>query len=268
MTQEKLGKILSSVAKKMHADFEQSKAFKHHGGAGTSREALTHSFLAGYLPSHVEAIHDAEILAVTGDVSPQCDIVLIDRDTPPLTTLNGYRMIPNECVYGVVEVKTKLDGDQLRDSCEKISKARRLQKSAYRPIRGLIPRTTTAHGRTYEYFPTSGFVVAFDSIKLETLAGHLMDWCHGRDPIEWPDSVWVLGKGYLQWADPKSGALYRSPVPGASLMQIDAIPDQDILLPLALHLNIHFSDAWMHPLDLVPYAAATPLGRPSKQWRF
>ncbi|MGW2375609.1 DUF6602 domain-containing protein [Kitasatospora sp. NPDC001683] len=268
MTQEKLGMILGSVAKKMHADFEQSRNFNHNGEAGASREALVREFFSGYLPSHVEAVHSAEIVASAGQVSPQCDIVLIDRGTPPFTTLNGYRIIPNECVYGVVEVKTKLDKAQLVDACEKIAKVRRLGKVAYRPVPGLIPRSTSAYGRKFSFFPTSGMIVAFGSLKLGTIGDHLMDWCAGRDPIEWPDSVWVLGEGHLQWTDPKNGNLDRSPSPGSSLMQVDAVPDQDILLPMALHLNIHFSDAWMHPLDLVPYSGVTPLGFAAKKWSF
>ncbi|MFI2077664.1 DUF6602 domain-containing protein [Streptomyces triculaminicus] len=266
MTQDKLGKILGSVAKRMRADFEQSQAFNHNGEAGTSREILIQEFLSGYLPSHVEAVHNAEVIAANGDVSPQTDIVLIDRGTPPFTSLNGFRIIPNECVYGMVEVKTRLDGRELSDACNKISKMRRMPKTSYRPIAGVIPRTTNAYGKVHDFFPTSGMIIAFDSVNLETLGNHLVDWCRTRNPIEWPDSVWVAGKGHLQWGDPRSGALFRSPVAGASLFQIDAVPEQDILLPLALHLNIHFSDAWMNPLDLVPYSGATPLGQLTKRW--
>ncbi|WP_329526493.1 DUF6602 domain-containing protein [Streptomyces sp. NBC_01462] len=267
MSQAKLGNILRSVAMRMRADFEQSRNFSHNGEAGTSREALVRDFLASYLPSHVETVHNAEIVTASGETSPQCDIVLADRGTPPFTTLSGYRILPNECVYGVVEVKTKLDKDQLLDACNKISKLRRLSKNSYRPTPVLIPRKTVAHGKVYDFFPTSGIIVAFDSLKLETIGGHLMDWCQARPPAEWPDSVWVLGRGQLQWQNPENQLLERSPQPGSLLAQIDADPDQDILLALALHLNIHFSDAWMHPLDLIPYAGATRLGSISRRWR-
>ncbi|MFF9767455.1 DUF6602 domain-containing protein [Streptomyces sp. NPDC014636] len=266
MPSEKLGKILSSVAKRMHADFEQSQNFNHNGEAGTSRELLIQQFLSGYLPAHVEAVHNAEVIAANGDVSPQSDIILIDRGTPPFTSLQGFRIIPNECVYGMIEVKTKLDASQLADACIKISRLRRMPKTAYRPISGVIPRTTKAYGTTHNYFPTSGMIVAFNSLSLETIGNHLVNWCQSRNPSEWPDSVWVTGKGYLQWGDPRTGALFRSPTAGASLFQIDADPHQDILLPLAIHLNIHFSDAWMNPLDLLPYSGAAPLGNHSRTW--
>ncbi|MCX5090512.1 hypothetical protein OOK36_16720 [Streptomyces sp. NBC_00365] len=267
MPQEKLGRILGSVAMRMRADFEQSRNFSHNGEAGTSREALVREFLASYLPSHVETVHNAEIITASGETSPQCDIVLADRGTPPFTTLNGYRILPNECVYGVVEVKTKLDKEQLVDACNKISKLRHMSKDSYRPTPGLIPRKTSAYGKVYEFFPTSGIIIAFDSLKLETIGSHLMDWCQNRPPVEWPDSVWVLGKGHLQWQNPDNHLLERSPEPGSLLAQIDTDTSQDILLALALHLNIHFSDAWMNPIDLVPYAGAARLGVISRRWR-
>lgn len=266
MTTETLGNILSSVAKRMRADFEQSKNFNHNGEAGTSREILIQEFLSGYLPAHVEAVHNGEVIASNGDVSSQSDIVLIDRGTPPFTNLQGYRIVPNECVYGMIEVKTKLDAIQLTNACDKISKLRSMPKTAYRPISGVIPRTTKAYGSTHNYFPTSGMIVAFNSLSLGAIGNHLVNWCQSRNPIEWPDSVWVVGKGYLQWGDPRTGSFFRSPMAGASLFQIDADPDQDILLPLAIHLNIHFSDAWMAPLDLLPYSGVTPLGNHSKTW--
>lgn len=266
MSQGKIGRILRSVAKKMSADFEQSQVFQHRGETGTSRELIVHNFLNDYLPSHVAAIHNAEVISVDGGVSPQCDVVLVDKNTPPFTNLDGYRIIPNESVYGMVEVKSHLDKNSLTDACNKVSRMRRLQKSAYRPIAGTLPRSTTAYGRKWPHFPTSGMIIAFEGSDLKTRGTHLIEWCRGHNPIEWPDSIWVLGQGYLQWGDAQTRALRRSPQPGSVLHQIDAMEDTDILLPLALHLNIHFSDAWMDPLDLVPYSGTDPLGSYANEW--
>lgn len=251
----------------MHADFEQSQSFNHNGEAGASREILIKNFLSVYLPSHVEAIHNAEVISANGEMSPQCDVVIVDRDAPPFTTLEGYRIIPNECVYGMVEVKTNLDSNEIADACGKISKLRKMPKVSYRPIPNMIPRITRAYGKTYEHFPTSGIIVAFRGLKLKTLGNHLAEWCRTRDPVEWPDSIWVAGQGYLQWKNPKDGSLARSPEPGARLAQVDVSPEQDIFLPLALHLNLHFSDAWMHPLNLFPYAGDSSLGKITDEWK-
>ncbi|MEV6422636.1 DUF6602 domain-containing protein [Streptomyces sp. NPDC051662] len=266
MPQEKLGIILSSVAKRMRADFEQSRVFNHNGEAGTSREVLVRNFLSSYLPAHVRAVHNVEIITSSGSVSSQCDVAIVDKETLPLTSLEGYQVIPNECTYGIVEVKTNLTRAELFNACDKISKVRKMEKTAYRRIPNTIERTTVAYGNMYDHFPTSGIVVAFNSGNLETLGNHLMEWCSTHQVHEWPDSVWVLGKGNLQWQGKASGLLERTPSPGASLVQIDSWEDDDILLPLALHLNIHFSEAWMHPLNLVPYAGSARLGTISREW--
>lgn len=265
MPEEKLGQILRSVAQRMRADFNQSRVFNHNGEAGTAREFLVDNFLASYLPAHVQTVHNAEVIAASGDVSSQCDIAVINRGTPPLTALQGFRVIPNECVYGVLEVKTTLNRNELFDACEKIAILRQLQKTAYREVPNPIKRTTTAYGETFPYFPTSGIVVAFESVNLETLGNHLEEWCASRPVSQWPDSVWVLGKGYLQWLD-RGKKLARTPTPGCSLVKVDSVPEDDILLPLVLHLNIHFSEAWMHPLDLLPYAGSLPLGTITQEW--
>lgn len=266
MPQDKLHQILRSVAQRMRADFNQSRVFSHNGEAGTAREALVDDFLASYLPAHVQTVHNAEVITASGDVSSQCDIAVINRGTPPFTSLRGYRIIPSECVYGMLEVKTSLDRGTLIDSCEKIAKLRQLSKTSYREIPSPIKRTTTAYGEIFPYFPTSGIVVAFESVNLDTLGSHLEEWCATRPVFQWPDSVWVLGKGYLQWMDKETEKLARTPTPGSSLVRVDAAPEDDILLPLVLHLNLHFAEAWMHPLDLLPYAASDPLGTITQEW--
>ncbi|TKA01227.1 DUF6602 domain-containing protein [Actinacidiphila oryziradicis] len=101
MEENTLARVLHSVAKRMRADFEQSQQFNHSLSAGESRELIANGFLDHQLPGHIEAICGAEIATAAGKVSPQCDIVLADRCTPPLTHRQGYRIVPSECVYGV-----------------------------------------------------------------------------------------------------------------------------------------------------------------------
>lgn len=220
------------------------------------REVLVRDFLTSRLPGHVEAIHSAEIIAASGEVSPQCDIVITDRSTPPLTHMQGYRIIPDECVYGVVEVRTTLNKEGLLDACENIRKAKELAKIAYYEMPG-SQRTRTAYGHTYSYTPTVGMIFAFDSIDLLTLGEHFIRWCteHAEyEPEYRPDSIWVLGKGYYVWTDPDNGLINPTPEPGSGMLAIEPPNDEDILLPWALHLNQHFATAWMPPLRLFDYA--------------
>jgi hypothetical protein len=251
-----LAGILHSVAKRMRADFETSQAFTHRGESGAVREWFVRDFVARYLPGHIVATHSAEVITVTGDVSPQCDVVLFDRSTPPMLDMEDYRIIPNECVYGVIEVKTKLDKEQLTDACEKIERLKALPKTAYFPA----PYSRTANGKTYPYVPTVSMIFAYDSIDMKTLADHFIDWCASREPEACPDSIWVLGKGYLMWTDAETGSLIGTREPGSGALLLAPVHDEDILFPLVLVLNLHFVTAGMPPLRLNDYAGTRSLG--------
>ncbi|MEU3071648.1 DUF6602 domain-containing protein [Streptomyces sp. NPDC006906] len=258
MTDNRLEQILHSVAKRMRTEFELSGGFTHSGEKGTTRERVLHNFLEDYLPGHARAFHNAEIISVDGQTSAQCDVVICDRSTPPLLDMKSYRTVPNECVYGLIEVKSKLNKSELLDACEKIRRAKSLPKSAYE--QEPLKRHRTVHGKRYDYYPTMGMIFAFDSIKLPTLLKHFAEWCSTCDaPEQRPDSIWVLGKGYFTWMTPEESPLL-SPEPKANFHSVEPPPDRDILLPFAIYLNAYFSSAWMPPFKLLDYAANVRFG--------
>ncbi|MFI9326921.1 DUF6602 domain-containing protein [Kitasatospora sp. NPDC052868] len=262
MSDNQLEQIILSVARRMRTDFDLSGGFTHSGEKGTTRERVFHDFLKDYLPGHVRAFHGAEIISVDGQKSNQCDIVICDRSTPPLLDMQGYRIVPNECVYGLIEVKSKLDKKELRDACDKICRAKKLPKSAYQPAP--TGQSWTAIGGPYS-FPTVGMIFAFDSIEPLTLGKHFAEWCEDHEPHERPDAIWILGKSYFGWIRPGELAL-RSSEPGANCHLVDPPPEGDVLFPLAIYLNAAFSSAWMPPFRLLDYAAGGPLGTSHKCW--
>ena len=158
----------------MRADFMSSKAFQHRGESGTARQQIVRDFLARYLPRHVEALNSAELITVDGDRSPQFDVVISDRGVPLLLDLGTYRLLPNECVYGVIEVKSDLDKPALIEACELIEKVKANPKKAFHPNPGPYG-SRTAYGEDYPYCRTSGMIFAFDSTDLRTLVQHLLD---------------------------------------------------------------------------------------------
>jgi Domain of unknown function (DUF6602) len=64
--------------------------------------------------------------------------VIFDRSTPPFLDMVSYRKLPNECVYGVIEVKSNLDKTQLLKACRLIERVKRLPKTAFHA--GQTPR--------------------------------------------------------------------------------------------------------------------------------
>jgi hypothetical protein len=252
---EKFGKIMASVAQRMRAEFDQTAAMRHRPGKGATREEIVREFIAKYLPGQADVTGRGEIITADEQVSGECDIMIVDRSTPPFTDYRDFRVVPAECVHGVVEVKSFLDGRELLGACEKIEAVKSLPKTAYGPPPDGNLRRAPFYGQVYDYTPTAGLIFAFDSISLEELGRQFADWCNGKHPSLVPDSVWVLGKGQLLWAARENRDLKARADPDADLVVIRADPDQGNLLPLAIQLSILISYAWMPPLALQDYAS-------------
>jgi hypothetical protein len=257
---------MHAAALRMRAEFMSSAAYLHRTESGTARQQILRDFLARYLPGHVKTFNSAELVTVDGEVSRQCDIVIADRNVPPLLGSKTYRILPNECVYGVIEVKSDLDKSQLLDACELIQEVKSYPKKAFGPNLGPYG-SRTVHGKPYEYCPTTGVIFAFDSTDLRTLGMHLLEWCDAREPDVWPDSVWVLGKGSLLWTNPVNGLIDEYPEDGSGLLALRPAEDEDILFPFVIQMSLHFTTAWMPPLRLIDYAGDAPMGTASSVLR-
>ena len=250
--------VLASVANKMLADFNASSVAKHSGSKGTVREAqLLSNYLHKYLPRNVIAEHSGEVVAANGAVSGQCDIVIVDPSTPPFWDDEDYRIVPAECVYGVIEVKSSLDASELRKAWKQIARVKALPKTAYLPDQQ--PRTRKMYGRDWPYVPTVGIVFAYDGVGLDTLCNEFEELADQYAPEHCPDSVWVLNKGFINGTNPKNGKIDPGPVPDAGYMAVEATPQQ-MLIPLTAHLHQHFGTAWMPYFKILDYMTDLPWG--------
>jgi Domain of unknown function (DUF6602) len=262
--------VFDSVAKKMLADFAATGAVQHRESKGSVRESgLLKHYLKKYLPRSVTAEHSGEAVSVDGEVSAQCDAMILDPSTPPFWDEEDYRVVPIECVHGVLEVKSFLDSTQLRDAWTKIARIKRMPKKALRSNPGFM-RTRTVYGKVWSYVPTCGLVFAYDGADLRTLGTTLVELAEeeGEDhPEFFIDSVWVLNKGALVWLNPDNGRIDPSPEPRPSLGSIDADPGQ-VLLSLTGHLYEHFGTAWTPEFRIIDYFGHAPLGTFGSKWDF
>lgn len=253
-----LAGILASAARRLRADFEASATIVHRGSKGTVRETDVLAFLQKYLPATVRAAGSAEIVSADGQTSGQMDIVIYDPSAPPLFDSNDYRILPAECVYAVIEVKSKLDAAELRRSVETIAKVKRMPKTAYFPE--LLQRQPQMYGKTYPgYLPTAGYAFAFDSNNLLNMSDEFITLLRAQPYEERIDAVWVLGKGAYNWIDPET--LIPNPRSGPDLWLSvgEAPPEQDVLLNMVVVIGTHMAQAFMPPFNLLPYVAQATL---------
>lgn len=108
------------VSKKLKAHIEDiSSSFGHSGEQGASNERIFEKFLQDYLPGRY-SVGRGKILARNDSDTDQIDVIIYDRQrNSPLYTEEGFLAAGVESVYGVVEVKTTLNKDELRDANKK-----------------------------------------------------------------------------------------------------------------------------------------------------
>jgi hypothetical protein len=256
-----LNRILQLVAQKMRTDFEITQAsVQHRGSAGTVRERILDNFLKDYLPRTVDVVGSGEILAADGSRSKQCDVLIVDPSTPPLYVghSDSHRVVPSECAYGVVEVKSNVTASELIQACENIKSAKERPKLALGD--DLFGRTTHRYGRQWMYTPTVGLIFGFGGASLKTLGQTFSEWCRDVPHHLRPDSIWILGKGMLSWAEPdEPNSLSAYSEPGGLLRALEPCDEQDILLPLVFRLNHHFRHVFMPHFDIEKYAGGSGL---------
>lgn len=244
--------ILAAVARKIRAEFDENSFIEHRGSKGTVREESLLYVLQRYLPGHVRCVGSSEIIASNGDRSGQCDIVIYDPKAPPLFGVTGYRMLPAECVYAVIEVKSKLTSEELRKSCDNIARIKKLPRTAYFP-QALMPMRTQ-YGKQLPYSPTACFIFAYDSNDLRSMYEELLRTCASQPAEHRLDGAWVLGKGAYNWMQWPSQNILPMAEHGAWLAVSDVPVGQDILLNVVMILNTVMSLAFMPPFNLIKYA--------------
>jgi hypothetical protein len=240
----------------MKADFEESEHTRHHGSRGTEREEIVARFLELYMPGTVEVVHNAEIVTVTGEVSRQCDIVIVDSNTPRLRDIRSHRIIPVESVFAVIEVKSRLTGPELTDACTKIARVKELSRTAYVRLRSA---PLDFRGPQYPPPPILGYVFAFNGIRLNNLGNRFFDWCTHNPRELHPDGVWVSDTGMLVWGPgPEQPPIWHPAISDPrierKLLFLGSAQEGDVLLGMIIGISMMLARP-LPQLDLVSYLA-------------
>lgn len=245
--------ILDKVAARMVADFEASAVVEHRGSKGTVREDAVRAFLADYLPRSATVTGSGELLATTGEVSGQCDVMILDAGTPPLWKEESYRIAPIECCYATIEVKSNLTGPELKKAWNAAKKVKSLPRRAYLEDPSPIAYTRTAYGRQVDAMPPQVHVFAYSSVSLDALGEELASLAQdGDDHSLGIDSVCVLDKGLITWATLGTGGLGMR-LSDSNVAAYQATPGQ-VLLYLVTVLNKHLATATVNPkFDIAGY---------------
>jgi hypothetical protein len=244
----------------MKADFEEvTSIIAHNPSKGRAREEIVATFLERYLPARVRVAQSAQIITADGATSGECDVVMVDPDSPPLYDERSFRVLPIECVYGIVEVKSSLAPGEVADAAAGIRRVKELQRAAHKPQRGAILKSVNLYGRKWsEYFPTVGHIFAFTSGDLGEIARRLFEAERGVPYEQRVDAIYALDKGMVVRENHET--LVIDPTP-SSANHLLAVRSENPLLGMLLQLYDLYSAAWRPQLDLSKYFGET-LGVP------
>lgn len=192
-----LPEILEAINQKLILDFDLISArIKHAPSKGKVREVtVVREFLNKYIP-HSIGITNGEIVDSSGHHSNECDIILYDINKPILLSTDaGYKILPSEAVYGIIEVKSHLNKKELLDSCKKIYNFKSLDRSAYAQSQSPLKDALNLHMHEGKLFPYFGLIFSFSSIQVQKLRMYLDDFHKQQENKYMVDSIFCLDKG-------------------------------------------------------------------------
>jgi hypothetical protein len=187
--------LYRAVSDRMQSDFEITGHHNHMPTRGTAREGVLEEFLsAGRLPPKY-GLGAGEVVGRVRDVSRQCDLIVYDKMDGLSLLYNKHSQIyPIDCVYGIIEVKSRLSKSELIDSLEKIKAFKKMS-----PSDGIAEHLGAGFKMVRARPKPFGIVFAhsLDKNSLDSLYENLKEW-ESENPADlWPNYVCVLGEGCM-----------------------------------------------------------------------
>ena len=187
-------KVFRGISSKLLSDFEISAQISHNGNIGDFRENSLKEFLEnGRLPKRF-GIGNGEIVGYVNNVSKQSDLIIFDQfNSIPLLYDSKVQVYPIDCIYGIVEVKSKLSKTKLTEGLENIKSVKELSPNDY------VVKRTLFMEQTYQRPKPFGFIFAYSlsDNSLDSLTKNLIEWEQENPPEFWPNLIVILGEGII-----------------------------------------------------------------------
>ena len=262
--------VLSSAQDRMSTAITQIRdSLPHPGEIGGLVERVFRARLEEILPEKV-GVSNGFVVDSEGGVSRQMDIILFDRqNTPRIFTSEGAQMFPVESTYACGEVKTNLDGAELRDVYKKCLSYKRLQRSAYYPPTGnsVYKFGYELFGCENEHWQSIFFCVAASSVSSCNLMTAYKTIVEGASLQihERVDTIMALhatnGQNMLlngivdEGGVPQDQSINFLPYPGSSICTYQANEPWSLFVMLLLH---YMNQVPTEPLSMLRYGGSEP----------
>lgn len=192
-----LNELLKPKAKALTLESEVLKGLKHAPLKGSFREMILSNLIGPFLPATCGIFHGTVISSFTEDIRKKSedDLLIVDKEClPPILYSERDGIFPIESVIARIEVKSTLDGKNLRDAlkgCREFKKLRMNLKSYQYKHKADRPPNDTFQA-----------IFAFES-KIKNEYKILTKVLSGMGAGEEPplDCLCVVGKAMLSWGN-------------------------------------------------------------------
>ena len=235
-----LVKIFDLLSKKMILEWETTQeSIKHSGEKGRALEENFRTFLRKYLPKKLD-IATGFIIDSSGKQSKQLDVIIHDAfQTPLLYDNNNVQVIPIECVYAVIEVKS--DIEKIATVCnifENMKSVKDLEKKSYVSVEG-GKISALSYGKEWDIWQVHYFVFALDSMDLVSISNELIkkNQEENRDVSKRVDCICVMKNGVMM--NKSSDGMYGA-LPTPNSVQVVSKTTKPLLFFYRMISNILF----------------------------
>lgn len=240
-------------AEKMKLEWKSIRAsLEQSGNKGTSLEKIVIEFLRQYLPKNL-GITSGEITDSDGNSTKQMDVIIYDEiKSPLLYDVGDIRVIPIECVYAVIEVKSNIASqNDVDDLFEKMASVKKLQKTSFYPKKGGIIHSVSIYGKDWVIWPVHFFAFAINSMNIDTLADKI-DQKHKQEKAgvdKRIDAVCVLEKGIVI-NKLESGTYSALPEPNSEIV---FHASENPLMFFYVLISRYLNQAWMPNFNFLKF---------------
>jgi hypothetical protein len=170
-------------------------SLRHAGQKGTAAERAVADLLLSFLPRQYSVKHDVVLVGTDHELSPQCDLAIIDELTiPRMFPMRGAEMWPIDSCGAVIEVKARLRKADLVQSVEHSSAIRRMRFDKRQVIKR-APQFKSGWGEGTTYPPLHvvwAWLSECDSI--ETALNWITEALTGHPYNDLPDLIFIVDK--------------------------------------------------------------------------
>jgi hypothetical protein len=176
---------LRNSVKRLEADLDDSRLFDHCGDRGEFRERIIKSFLRPYLPK-CYGLGSGAAFSSDGNGSKQLDVVIYDDIfSNVLFRDESNSLYPCESVYGVIEIKSKIDGSQLESAVQNIKSLKMLKRQPSSML-DLLPNRRLKVGNGLKFDPSIrnpylGIIFAYDGMTADNIVSVLNQLVNSND---------------------------------------------------------------------------------------